>query len=111
VIESILEEADRTVRARAQTYGSPRESLTEIGRLWTAYLETPVSAEDVAVLMTLLKLARLRTGGYHRDSLVDVAGYAAVLETLYTEADLRAETGDEVVAHKWDGTTIRAAEC
>jgi hypothetical protein len=42
-----------------------------------------VSSDDVCCMMILLKVARIRTGGsYHRDSAVDAAGYAALLEIL-----------------------------
>jgi hypothetical protein len=43
-----------------------------------------VTSDDVCCLMILLKVSRIRTGGsYHRDSAVDAAGYAALLEILH----------------------------
>jgi hypothetical protein len=36
-----------------------------------------LSASDVAYMMVLLKMARLMQTPGHRDSLVDMAGYAA----------------------------------
>lgn len=45
-----------------------------------------ITSDDVCCLMILLKVARIRTGGsYHRDSAVDAAGYAALLEILNEE--------------------------
>lgn len=41
-----------------------------------------ISSEDVAHMMILLKVARLANDPYHRDSLVDVCGYAALSERI-----------------------------
>lgn len=38
-----------------------------------------ITADDVPVLMILLKVARLVETPSHRDSIVDLAGYAEVL--------------------------------
>lgn len=61
-----------------------RENHQRIADLWNAYLNgrrALIAPEDVAVMMILLKVARLGNG-YHRDSVVDIAGYAGVLEKM-----------------------------
>lgn len=64
--------------ARETTYGGPESSFTAIAELWTAYLGRPVHVQDVALMMALMKIARLKsTQGVHWDSWVDLAGYAA----------------------------------
>ena len=64
--------------ARETTYGGPESSFLSISRLWSAYLEIPISPADVAILMALMKIARLQSSqGTHFDSWVDLAGYAA----------------------------------
>lgn len=63
--------------ARETTYGGPESSFLSISRLWSAYLETPISPSDVACLMALLKIARLQSAQSHLDSWIDLAGYAA----------------------------------
>lgn len=79
---TVLEEAATLVGgARAEEYGHPAEHWALVGRLWTAYLGTEVSALDACVLMVLLKQARLRHG-YHHDSVVDTAGYARVQQLI-----------------------------
>lgn len=42
-----------------------------------AHLGMEITAEDVAVMMALLKIARIGTGTATDDSWVDLAGYAA----------------------------------
>jgi hypothetical protein len=48
--------------------------------LWTAYLdrEVVITAEDVAWMMVLLKMARSGADGYHEDNYIDAAAYAAI---------------------------------
>lgn len=75
--EMILDKAKSVVTGkREQEYGSPENNFQMIAELWSTYLDTNVSALDVAMLMSLLKIARIRAGGTE-DSFVDLAGYAA----------------------------------
>lgn len=64
---------------REQDYGSPENNFQLIANLWNAYFhdEFGVTAEDVAMMMALLKIARIRSGSGTVDSFVDLAGYAA----------------------------------
>lgn len=76
--KSILEDAEKCVCGhREEDYGSPEDSFATIAHLWTVYsghLFTPV---DVAMMMALLKIARIAGGRGSEDSFVDLAGYAA----------------------------------
>lgn len=80
---------------RAKFYGHPRYNLTAIADAWAAYLSTKhktkiqVSAHDVCNLMILLKAMRAGQG-YHRDSAVDIVGYALLDEVLSDEAAAEA---------------------
>lgn len=67
---------------RQKAYGHPRKNFAVIAALWSAFLETDISPGDAALMMHLLKVARLRTGGPHRDSLVDAHGYLDVYELI-----------------------------
>lgn len=62
---------------REQDYGTPEDNFNRIAGLWTAYKGTVFTAGDVAMMMALLKMARIRTGTGTMDSFVDLAGYAA----------------------------------
>ena len=47
-----------------------------IGQLWTVYVGTLFTAKDVAMMLALLKVARIHNGD-KMDSFIDLAGYAA----------------------------------
>lgn len=77
--ESILDEAKEIVsKDRQSAYGTPEKNLGRIAVLWSSYLEIEVKPHDVAALMALLKIARIKTSPERRDSGVDLCGYAAV---------------------------------
>ncbi len=71
---------------REQDYGSPEENFTTIADLWGAYLGMTLGAEDVAMLMCLLKIGRIKTGSGTADSFVDLAGYAECGGEIVTES-------------------------
>lgn len=62
---------------RSKQYGSPEDCFSLIANLWSSYLGHPVSSCDVACMMALLKIARVKYNPRHADSWVDIAGYAA----------------------------------
>ena len=61
---------------REQDYGTPEDSFGLIGQLWTVYMGTLFTAKDVAMMLALLKVARIHNGD-KMDSFIDLAGYAA----------------------------------
>lgn len=81
--KDVLSDAETCVCGhREQDYGSPENNFQIIADLWNAYLGSErlriqISAHDVAMLMALLKVARIRNNGGTYDSYVDLAGYAA----------------------------------
>lgn len=88
--QSVLEEAHTIIYGdREKTYGHPSKNLQTIADMWTAYVNSAsggalddmaFTPEDVAVMMILLKSARLANNSKHRDSVVDICGYAALIE-------------------------------
>lgn len=88
--------AELTSNDRNKTYGHPKDNFEMIARLWDAYIdhrriawkrENPsegfqIEAHDVAQMFILTKVARLANTPGHRDSLVDIAGYARTAEML-----------------------------
>ena len=84
----ILDQAKKCVCGqREQDYGTPESNFQLIADLWTDYLYPTlgypkkdaygIKSEDVAMMMALMKIARIRNGGGSGDSFVDLAGYAA----------------------------------
>lgn len=61
---------------REHDYGTPEDNFKTIAGLWSAYLGKEISSLDVAMLMALMKIARIKAGT-KPDSFVDLAGYAA----------------------------------
>ena len=92
----ILEEAARIVtQDRNVTHGEPEETFGLIAAYWSAHLDHPVSAADVAALMTLFKLARLKANPSNPENWVDGCGYLAC--------------GGEIAAQQARSATERAA--
>ena len=83
----ILMEAEKCICGqREQDYGSPEDNFKAIADLWSAYLNRDISPQDVAMMMILLKVARIKNGGGSGDSYVDIAGYAACAGEIYDAA-------------------------
>ena len=74
----ILKGAEALVNGdRNNQYGDPKQDFQRTADMWTAYLGTEVQPHDVAALMSLLKLSRIRWAPEKEDSWMDLAGYAA----------------------------------
>ena len=77
--KEILAEAEKCVCSdRNLQYGEPEDNFSDIAKLWSAYLDTDLGAEDVAIMMCLFKIARLQGSAFESiDSWIDLIGYAA----------------------------------
>lgn len=83
----ILHAAEKCVCGQRETdYGTPEDNFDTIAELWKTYLRRAcvdeaggvyIDANDVAIMMALLKIARIAAGGGKADSWIDLAGYAA----------------------------------
>jgi hypothetical protein len=74
----LLTEADNLVNGdRNVSYGDPRQDFQRTAAMWSAYLGQELRPHDVAALMALLKVSRIRWSPEKRDSWADLAGYAA----------------------------------
>lgn len=81
--ETIDQAARRTVfNEHADIYGKPENNFAIIAEIWSALLQVKITAEQVALMMTGMKLARLVKTPHHRDSQIDVIGYMLCLEQL-----------------------------
>ena len=62
---------------RAADHGNMENNFSTIGKYWSVHLGVDVSATDVAVMMNLLKVARIKSNPSHPDNWVDACGYMA----------------------------------
>lgn len=85
---TILETANTLVHGdRNRDYGDPVDNHRHIARIANAILGTDLSARDVALILTALKLARLAKNRGHTDSYVDGAAYLAIAYECATRGD------------------------
>jgi len=86
----LLEQAlEACTGGRQLNYGRPEANFQRIADLWNTWIEIKhiknddpevsefLSSWEVPVLMILMKLARLANTPEHKDSWLDIAGYAA----------------------------------
>lgn len=76
---------DDLLATRGQRYGSPAVNHARIANLWSAYLQTEVKPEQAAMMMALVKVARLIQSPTDEDSIHDLAGYVEVYRRIVNE--------------------------
>jgi nucleoside 2-deoxyribosyltransferase len=93
---NVAQEADGLVNGdRQATYGHPSVDFGRTADFWTTRLQHKladgerITSADVPALLRLLKESRLVESPRHRDSLVDICGYALTQEMVWdvTPAD------------------------
>jgi hypothetical protein len=82
--------SEYVTKDRAATHGDAESNFSLIGALWTAYTGAKIGAVDVAAMMALLKVARVKGNPGNLDSWCDLAGYAACGGEIATN---QGETG------------------
>ena len=94
----ILDKAKECVCGqREQDYGSPEDNFKQIAKLWTAYKNVSFTPGDVAMMMALLKIARIQSGTGTSDSFVDLAGYAACGGEIVTSSQENEENAETTI--------------
>jgi len=84
----ILNQAEQYVtKDRAADHGDMEDNFREIAELWTQYTGHTLRSTDVAVMMTLLKIARLKSNPDNADNWIDACGYMACGGELATQKD------------------------
>lgn len=84
----ILDAAKQCVcRDRQDQYGAPENSFAVIALLWREYLapknmSVQLDAHDAAMMLALLKVARIMVGQPKADNYIDAAGYLALAGEL-----------------------------
>ena len=76
--QRILKEAEKCVCGKRELdYGTPEDNFGRIAEFWTTYMGVEFGTVDVAIMMALLKIARISENLQHMDSWVDGCGYLA----------------------------------
>lgn len=103
----ILKKAEESVTGkREQDYGKAEDNFGCIADLWSAYCGKKFNSQDVAMMMVLLKVARIKNGGGSGDSFADIAGYAAYAGEIKAKKDLGKHAGDNREAEPADRVTV-----
>lgn len=85
VTMNILNEAAQVVEGdRNDYYGDPSIKYRMIAKMWSIIFRTDITPRQVVLAQLAVKLVR-ETLKHKRDNLVDIAGYARVLQ-LVTDA-------------------------
>lgn len=74
---------------RQHQYGHPLDNLDRAARIWSVILDAPVTAEQVALCMVGMKIAR-QVHKPKPDTVIDIIGYALTLHMVEVE---RAQRG------------------
>ncbi|MGE8142846.1 DUF6378 domain-containing protein [Novosphingobium sp. NPDC080210] len=77
-----LKRVAQVLEERGAAYGDPKAQMEAIAQRWSITLGTPVTAQQVALCMIDLKLARLAHDPGYADGPIDVIGYAALIPEI-----------------------------
>lgn len=82
---------------RDRQHGDKRENFLNIACIWNAYLgwrlDGGLTPQDVAIMMSLMKISRTKTGSHNPDDYVDGVGYLAIAGDLAEkELELRRDS-------------------
>ena len=89
---SVLAEAADVINGERQdVYGNPEDSFELIAKYWSVFLApkfgpVPLDGEDVAIMMTLFKIAR-ESHQHKRDNIRDAAGYLGIYADMQANED------------------------
>jgi len=64
-------------RDRNATHGEPEDTFGLIAAYWSAHLDRAITSADVAIMMNLMKCARLKANPSNPGNWLDGIGYLA----------------------------------
>ena len=90
--QEVLKEASHLTSVdRQDSYGTPYLNHTRIANLWSAYLETEITPEQVAICQVLVKISRSMES-FKEDNFIDGAAYIAIACELAEIAQRQGKT-------------------
>ncbi len=101
--KQVLTDALNAIQKGTEKHGDTQKSFTMIAELWSIYLKHTwdggniwvIKPHDVAVMMSLLKIARA-AHSYSFDNYVDEAGYTALAAMLHPTTTHPGKTNESV---------------
>lgn len=89
----ILENANKIIAGeRKSVYGDEADNFGAIADMWNAYLGDKltkfIDPVDVANMMILLKIARIKSVHGKKDNWIDICGYAALGGEIEEEEEM-----------------------
>lgn len=69
---------------RGDDYGNFDDNMNSTARLWSARLGIDITGDEVAQLMVLFKIDRMRYS-YKQDNYVDAIGYLLIADNMQAE--------------------------
>ena len=97
----LLDACKVALNSRGQHYGKVLENHNRIAKIWSLILGSEVTEEQVALMMVGLKVARLIETPDHQDSILDIAGYAAVMSECIEEKKTKNQTKSQPEGYLW----------
>ena len=83
--EQLLQQALQIFEERRANYGLAKHHFREVAKRWSLILNCQITPGQVVMCLIELKLARLKENPTHLDSIIDIAGYAAVMAEVLPE--------------------------
>jgi hypothetical protein len=80
--EKLFADVVSTIHERGAVYGHPYYNHKRISELWSAYLDHPITASQVALCMALVKVSRLTESPNHEDSIKDGLAYLSIYKSV-----------------------------
>jgi hypothetical protein len=79
--EQLFDQVTETIHQRGSKYGHPYPQHKRISELWSAYLGYPITANQVAMCMAMVKISRSVESPQYIDNYADALGYIAISKT------------------------------
>ena len=81
--DKVLHEANELIsKDRNNQYGDPQKNMELIRKNWEEVLQCKIELWQVTFMLAEMKMARIKSGGYKEDSIVDCIGYLALASEL-----------------------------
>lgn len=91
----VLKMADSIIKDNKEKYGDSKENLAVIAERWSSIFNQEVSELQVILALIDLKISRIIKNPIYSDSIIDIAGYAALAEPYLEFENNKTDQQDE----------------